>query len=85
MAKTLARHGCHRVQYSVFLAPFMERKDHMKLLADVQKITKGHSGFSATDSVLVVAMQDKTQLDLVAMGTDMAVQLMTEKNIMALL
>jgi CRISPR/Cas system-associated endoribonuclease Cas2 len=85
MAKTLARHGCHRVQYSVFLAPFMDQKDHVKMLADVQKISQSSVGFCAKDSVLVVSIQHKTQLDLVALGTDTAVQLLTIKKLMTII
>ena len=65
-AKILARHGCNRVQKSVFVAPELLKKHLLRLQADLQRLLAGH--LSAGDSVLLVPLREEESGQIVCWG-----------------
>jgi CRISPR-associated endonuclease Cas2 len=65
VAKKLCRHGCRRVQRSVFVAGFMERRDYQRLVSDLRVSERQ---FGSGDSLLVVGLEERTALDVLVFG-----------------
>lgn len=65
-AKALQRHGCTRVQRSVFVAPNMDKKELARLLADLQRLLAGRH--APGDSLLVLPLRDEHVAEIRAIG-----------------
>jgi len=65
-AKALERHGCTRVQRSVFVAPNMDKKQLLRLQADLQRLLAGRH--APGDSLLVVPLRDEHVAEIRAIG-----------------
>lgn len=65
-AKVLARHGCNRVQRSVFVAAHMDKKQLARLQADLQRLLAGHH--APGDSLLIVPLRDEHVAEIRAIG-----------------
>ncbi|MCC6461564.1 MAG: CRISPR-associated endonuclease Cas2 [Saprospiraceae bacterium] len=65
-AKALARHGCSRVQKSVFVAPALPKKHLLRLQADLQRLLAGH--LAPGDSVLLVPLGAEESAQILCFG-----------------
>ena len=67
-AKLLERHGCSRVQRSVFAAPFLERKQLARLQSALRHCY-ARQPLSAADSVLIIPLREELAADMAVFGT----------------
>jgi CRISPR-associated protein Cas2 len=58
VVKILEKNGCHRIQKSVFTAPFMEKKHLTQLRAALGRLFARHPPAPA-DSLLIVPLPDE--------------------------
>ena len=65
-AKVLARHGCTRVQRSVFVAPHLDKKQLARVLADLQRLLAGRH--APGDSLLLVPLRDEHVAEIRVIG-----------------
>ena len=65
-AKALARHGCARVQRSVFVAPQLDKKQLGRLQADLQRLLAGRH--APGDSLLIVPLRDEHVAEIRSIG-----------------
>ena len=66
-AKTLAKHGCNRIQKSVFVAPAMVHKDLDRLRADLLRLLEGKN-LGAQEGILVIPLADELAQKSFAFG-----------------
>ncbi|MCS7035353.1 MAG: CRISPR-associated endonuclease Cas2 [Saprospiraceae bacterium] len=65
-AKVLQRHGCARVQKSVFVAPNLEKK-HLALLQNaLQRLL--NKRIQPTDSLLIIPLRDDLAAEIAIIG-----------------
>lgn len=68
MAKLLQRHGCERMQRSVFLAANMKTEELLLLKNAGKSMMVGHPGFRPTDSLLCFSIQKQAVEEMVWEG-----------------
>jgi CRISPR-associated protein Cas2 len=68
LAQLLQRHGCERLQKSVFLAPNISNEDLMALKMELKKLTGSHPGHNITDSIVCFPIKRTDVADMVWAG-----------------
>ena len=82
-AKTLDRHGCSRVQRSVFVAPELAKKQLLRLQADLQRLLAGH--LAPGDSLIVVPLRDEHLPEIHVLGLNNILSYFDEKPLKIIL
>ncbi|MCW5921256.1 MAG: CRISPR-associated endonuclease Cas2 [Saprospiraceae bacterium] len=83
-AKILERHGCHRVQRSVFVAPYLERK-HLVRLRGALKQCYARQPLSPDDSLLLVPLREEYVADIEVLGVNNIITALAEKPLKIML
>jgi CRISPR-associated endonuclease Cas2 len=68
IALLLKRHGCERLQKSVFLAPNIKTEDLMELKSELKRLVSTHSGYISSDSIVCFPIKRTDVTDMAWAG-----------------
>ena len=85
MAKLLIRHGCERVQKSVFLAANINKEELMQMKAEAKQLMQQHSAYRPTDSLICFSIQKQSIPDMLWEGNTMELKRILEEKLFVLI